>query len=77
MGETTNQTKIMKAITRIDAITFVNELHNDYKEQFENYDDDYSLEIALGVLRSGEEFCAEDVKDFNNPYLDALWEELQ
>lgn len=67
----------MKTITRVDAIAFVNELHGSYKEQFENYDNDYALNEAIDILRKGDGFCAEDVNGHLNPYLDALWESLK
>lgn len=67
----------MKTITRVDAIAFVNELHGSYKEQFENYDNDYALNEAKDILRGRDEFCADDVNGYLNPYLDALCESLK
>lgn len=67
-----------KTISKQEAIEWVTNRHEDFKQCCEGYDDDYSLEIALSTLnKCQEEIEASDVQGYLNPYLDMLWEELK
>lgn len=64
---------------KAEAIDFVKAIHAGYKEMYESYDDEYSLEQALNIISmvSSDTIEVEDINHCLNPYLDALWVKLE
>lgn len=70
---------MVNSISKAEAIGFVKAIHADYKAMYESYDDECSLEEALNIISkvSSDTIEVEDVSNWLNPYLYALWEKLE